>query len=184
MSATKPNIPAKAADGRKQMTAFGFVAIIFGMLAMLAPVLTGASIAMLLGGLAAVSGILRMLWAFQSGRVGRGLWKYMIGGLTLLCGLALLANPLFAAGVLTTVLAAYFIFDGISEIVVGFGRPGHGGGWLLLSGIVSVLLGALIWAQFPLSGAWAMGTLLGIKLFFIGLTVIATGSGVRSMATT
>jgi uncharacterized membrane protein HdeD (DUF308 family) len=42
----------------------------------------------------------------------------------------------------------------------------------------------MIWAQYPLSGAWAMGTLLGIKLFFVGLTMITAGSAVRSMATT
>jgi uncharacterized membrane protein HdeD (DUF308 family) len=109
---------------------------------------------------------------------------FVIGVLTLLCGIALLAHPLFASGVLTILLAVYFVADGISEIAAGFGRMGDGGGWLLFGGIVSILLGAMIWAQYPLSGAWAMGTLLGIKLFFVGLTMIAGGSAVRSMATT
>jgi len=178
------NLTEAAKAGGKRMTAFGVIAIILGMLAMLAPGLTGASIAMLLGGLVVVSGIVRMMWAFQSGSLGRGLWMFVIGVLTLLCGIALLANPLFASGVLTIVLAAYFVFDGTSEIAVGVGRMGDGGGWLLFSGIVSIILGAMIWAQYPLSGAWAMGTLLGIKLFFVGLTMITGGSAVRSMATT
>jgi uncharacterized membrane protein HdeD (DUF308 family) len=131
-----------------------------------------------------VSGIGRMRWAFQFGSLGRGLWMFVIGVLTLLCGIALLAHPLFASGVLTILLAVYFVADGISEIAAGFGRMGDGGGWLLFGGIVSILLGAMIWAQYPLSGAWAMGTLLGIKLFFVGLTMIAGGSAVRAMATT
>jgi uncharacterized membrane protein HdeD (DUF308 family) len=96
----------------------------------------------------------------------------VIGVLTLLCGIALLGHPLFASGVLTILLAVYFVSDGISEMAAGLGRMGEGGGWLVLSGIVSLLLGAMIWAQYPLSGAWAMGTLLGIKLFFVGLTMI------------
>ncbi len=178
------NLTDAAKAGGKRMTAFGVIAIILGMLAMLAPGLTGVSIAMLLGGLVVVSGIVRMMWAFQSGSLGRGLWMFVIGVLTLLCGIALLANPLFASGVLTILLAAYFLVDGICEIAAGFGRMGEGGGWLLLGGIVSVMLGAMIWAQYPLSGAWAMGTLLGIKLFFVGLTMITGGSAVRSMATT
>jgi uncharacterized membrane protein HdeD (DUF308 family) len=177
------NLTEAAKAGGKHMTAFGVITIILGLLAMLAPGLTGVSIAMLLGGLVVVSGILRMLWAFQSGTLGRGLWMFAIGGLTLLCGIALLANPLFASGVLTIVLAVYFFFDGISEMSVGFGRLGDGGGWLLFSGIVSLMLGGMIWAQYPLSGASAMGTLLGIKLFFAGLTMLTGGSAVRSMAT-
>ena len=173
---------AVKADG-KRMTAFGVIAIILGMLAMLAPGLTGVSIAMLLGGLVVVSGIIRMMWAFQSGSLGRGLWAFAIGGLTLICGIALLANPLFGSGVLTILLAVYFVVDGVSEIGAGLGRVGDGGGWLLFGGIVSIMLGAMIWAQYPLSGAWAMGTLVGIKLFFVGLAMITGGSAVRSVAT-
>ena len=108
----------------------------------------------------------------------------MIGGLTLLCGIALLANPLFASGVLTIVLAVYFVSDGISEIAASLRTYGRRRGMAVFSGIVSIILGAMIWAQYPLSGAWAIGTLLGIKLFFVGLTMITGGSAVRSIATT
>jgi uncharacterized membrane protein HdeD (DUF308 family) len=177
------NLTEAAKAGGKRMTTYGVIAIILGMLAMLAPGLTGLSIAMLLGGLVVISGIVRLIWAFQSGSLGRGLWMFVIGTLTLLCGIALLANPLFASSVLTILLAVYFVLDGISEIAAGFGRMGEGGGWLLFGGIVSILLGVMIWAQYPLSGAWAMGTLLGIKLFFVGLTMITAGSAVRSIAT-
>jgi uncharacterized membrane protein HdeD (DUF308 family) len=176
------NLTDAANAGGKRMTTFGIISILLGILAMLSPGLTGISIAMLLGGLVVASGIVRMMWAFQSGSLGSGLWMFVIGALTLLCGLGLLANPLFASGVLTVMLAVYFVFDGVSEMAVGFGRMGDRGGWMLLSGIVSIMLGAMIWRQFPLSGAWAMGTLLGIKLFFIGLTMITCGSAVRSAA--
>jgi uncharacterized membrane protein HdeD (DUF308 family) len=177
------NLTEAVKTGGKRMTTYGVISIILGVMAMLAPGLTGLSIAMLLGGLVVISGILRMMWAFQSGSLGRGLWMFAIGVLTLLCGIALLANPLFASSVLTILLAAYFLVDGVCEIAAGFGRMGEGGGWLLFGGIVSLMLGVMIWAQYPLSGAWAMGTLLGIKLFFVGLTMITAGSTVRSMAT-
>ena len=44
------------------------------------------------------------------------------------------------------------------------------------------MLGVMIWSQFPLSGAWAMGILLGIKLFSIGLIMITGGSMIRKVA--
>ena len=88
----------------------------------------------------------------------------------------------FASGVLAIMLAVYFILDGIGEISAAFQRrPADGWGWLLFGGIVSILLGLMIWGQFPLSGLWAIGILLGIKLFFIGLIMVTAGSVVRSI---
>ena len=169
--------------GGNKMTIFGVIAIILGILYLLAPGLIGTSVLTLMGLLVLAAGIVRMIWAFQAGSFGKGLLMFAIGGLTLLCGIALVANPLFASGVLTVILAVYFIFDGISEVVGGIRlRPEAGWGWMLFGGIVSVLLGIMIWAQFPLSGVWAIGILLGIKLFFVGLIMVMGGSAVRSIA--
>jgi len=172
-----------AKAGGKSMTFFGVIAIILGILAMMMPGLTGVSVVYLLAGIVLVAGIVRMIWAFQAGSLGRGLLMFAIGLLTLLAGFALLAHPLFASGVLTIMLAVYFILDGIGEIAAGMKvRPADGWGWLLFGGIVSLLLGLMIWRQFPLSGLWAVGILLGIKLFFIGLIMVTAGSAVRSIA--
>ena len=172
-----------AKAGGKSMTFFGVIAIILGILSMMMPGLTGVSVVYLLGVIVLVAGIVRMIWAFQAGSLGRGLLMFAIGLLTLLAGFALLAHPLFASGVLTIMLAVYFILDGIGEIAAGIRvRPADGWGWLLFGGIVSLLLGLMIWRQFPLSGLWAVGILLGIKLFFIGLIMVTAGSAVRSIA--
>jgi uncharacterized membrane protein HdeD (DUF308 family) len=165
-------------DG-KRMTTFGIIAIILGILAMIAPVVAGLSIALFLGVLVVVGGIVRLVWAFQAGSLGEGILKFLLAGLTLVCGMMLVANPLFASGFLTILLSLYFIVDGVSEIAVGIGTRR---GWFIFAGAVSILLGVLLWAQFPLSGAWALGILLGIKLLFIGLIMIMGGSAARSMA--
>jgi uncharacterized membrane protein HdeD (DUF308 family) len=165
------------------MTLFGVIAIILGILAMMAPVLTGMWVIILVGVLVLIGGIVRIIWALQAGSLGKGLPMFAIGGLTLLCGVVLLAHPLFASGVLTILLALYFVLDGISEIAAGVRlRPGPGWGWMLFGGIVSFWLGIIIWRQFPLSGVWAIGILLGIKLLFVGLIMLKGGSAVRSMA--
>ena len=173
---------AVKADGKK-MKIFGVIAIILGILCLLTPGLTGTSVVILLGVFVLAAGIVRMIWAFQAGSFGKGLLMFAIGGLTLLCGIALLAHPLFASGVLSIILAVYFIIDGISELVAGIQlRPSSGWGWMLFGGIVSILLGIMIWSQFPLSGIWAIGILMGIKLFFVGLIMVMGSSAVRSMA--
>jgi uncharacterized membrane protein HdeD (DUF308 family) len=172
------NSPTTMVDG-KRMTTFGIIAIVLGILAMVAPVLTGMSIALLLGLLVVVGGVVRLVWAFQAGSLGEGILKFLLAGLTLVCGVLLVVNPIFASGVLTILLALYFILDGISEIAVGMGSRR---GWFIFAGVVSILLGVLLWAQFPLSGAWALGILLGLKLIFIGLIMIMGGSAARSLA--
>ena len=176
-------LKAAAEKGGKNMTVFGIIAIILGIFAMLAPGLTGISVAILVGVIVLIAGIVRIIWAFQTGSLGKGLLMFAIGGLTLLCGIALLANPLFASGVLTIMLVVYFIVDGIAEIAAAVRlRPTTGWGWMLFGGIISIWLGIMIWGQFPLSGVWAIGILLGIKLFFVGLIMVMGGSAVRSMA--
>jgi len=167
----------------KSMTVFGVIAIILGMFAMMAPGLTGLSVVMILGGIVLVAGVVRMIWAFQAGSFGKGLLMFALGGLTAVAGAFLLANPLFAAATLTLMLVFYFVVDGIVEVVAGFQLGfGSGWGWLLFGGIISVLLGIMLWRQYPLSGAFAMGILIGIKLFFVGLIMITGGSAVRSAA--
>ncbi len=176
-------LAAAAKAGGKRMTVFGVIAIILGILAMLTPAAAGTSVLLVVGVLVLVAGIVRIIWAFGSGSVGKGLLMFALGVLTLLCGIAILANPLFASGLLTIVLAIYFVLDGIAEIVAGIKRrPGLGWIWMIVAGIVSILLGVLIWRQFPLSGIWAIGILLGIKLFFVGLIMITAGSVMRSVS--
>ena len=104
-----------------------------------------------------------------------------IGGLTLLCGVALVTDPLFLSGVLTIILAVYFLVDGALEVIAAVQkRPSSGWGWLMAGGVLSCMLGMMIWQQFPFSGAWAIGVLLGLKLLFVGMIMIGVGPIVRS----
>jgi uncharacterized membrane protein HdeD (DUF308 family) len=164
-----------------RMTSLGVVTIVLGVLAMFAPMLTGFSVMLMVGALVVIAGIMRMIWAFKAGSLGKGLLVFVLGCLTLLCGVALVANPLFAASVLTLVLTIYFIVDGAAEIAAGLGRrPTSGWGWLVFGGVISIVLGILIWRQAPLAGLWAVGLFLGIKLFLAGLMMLTVGGAVRA----
>jgi uncharacterized membrane protein HdeD (DUF308 family) len=164
----------------KYMKPFGFIAIVLGVLAMMAPGIAGLKIALILGPLVLIVGIMRIIWAFKSGCVGRGILMFALGGLTIFCGLAMMADPLLTARIMTITLAAYFVVDGISEIAAGFTRIQSGGFLLIIGGIISLALGVMIWRQYPLSGIWATGILVGIKLFFIGIIMVSTSSAAKA----
>jgi uncharacterized membrane protein HdeD (DUF308 family) len=165
-----------------RMKVLGSVSILLGILAMMAPGFTGMSVLSFLGFLVLVGGVLRIVWAFGAGSLRKGLLQMAIGLLTLICGLVLIAHPVITAGLLSVLVGLYLLVDGIAEIAAGFRlRPQSGSGWLIVGGIVSVLLGVMIWRQFPLSGAWALGILLGIKMFFVGLIMLMGGSVLKSV---
>jgi len=164
------------------MKTYGIICIVLGILAMLAPGITGFSIALMLGPLVLATGMMRVIWAFKTGSVGGGVLMFAIGVLTILCGLALLGDVLLAAGLMTIMLAVYFVVDGIAEIAAGFTRIGSGGVLLFIGGVISIALGVMIWRQFPLSGVWATGILVGIKLFFIGLIMVSGNSAANAPA--
>ncbi|MDD4894998.1 MAG: DUF308 domain-containing protein [Candidatus Omnitrophica bacterium] len=162
------------------ITVLGVICIILGILAMLAPGFTGLSIMLFLGVLLLIGGIVRIIWAFKAHSLGKWLLKLLIGGLTLICGILLINRPILASGVITIILTAYFLLDGIVELIAGIKvGVGSGGGWLLFGGIISILLAIILWKQFPISGIWILGILLGIKLFFMGLIMVAAGSALR-----
>ena len=167
------------ADG-KTLTTYGVVAIVLGILCMIAPMIAGLSIALLLGILLIAGGLLRMMWAFKAGGVGKGgILRLLLGCLTLVFGVLVAVNPVFAAATLTILLSIYFIVDGLVEIAAGTSTKQ---GWLTFAGVISIILGIMVWTGFPMSGPWVTGILLGLKLLMIGIIMLTGGSAVRSFA--
>jgi uncharacterized membrane protein HdeD (DUF308 family) len=163
--------------------AVGIVVAIAGVLALLAPLAAGLSVAIAVGVLLLISGISRMFFAFKMGSFGPGLLMFVIGLLSAFAGGYMVARPGMALATITIVLAAYFIVAGIFEIIWAFRlRPIKGWGWTLFSGIAALILGIMIWRQFPVSGVWAVGTLAGIHLIFGGSSVASVCGAARSAA--
>ena len=89
----------------------------------------------------------------------------------------MLTNPAQGLEALTTLVIAYFVVDGIFTIVAGFKlKPIPGWGWILTSGISSLVLGGLLWSQWPMSGIYAIGMLIGVRLIFAGWSYVMLGA--------
>jgi uncharacterized membrane protein HdeD (DUF308 family) len=162
-----------------KMKLMGWLSIIFGVLAIAMPWVAGQSILMLVGILVMAAGIMRMIWAFQAGSLGKGILVFLIGVLTLLAGIAVIAHPLMSSAVLSIMLAVYFLADGFSELIAAFSVK-EGKGWLLFDAVITILLGIMIFTGFPLSGTVAIGVFLGIKLLFVGITMLTIRSAAKN----
>ncbi|SHG13612.1 Uncharacterized membrane protein HdeD, DUF308 family [Microbulbifer donghaiensis] len=163
-----------AGFGGKSMTTLGILTIVLGALALMAPGIAGLSIAMVIGVLVLIAGVLRLIWAFRAGSIGKGIVGIVLGLLTIVAALILLSRPLLLSSTLTLLLAIYFIVDGAAEMLAGWrAKPETGKTWLILGGLVSILLGVILWTQFPFSGNWALGILFGVKLIFIGIIIVS-----------
>ena len=161
----------------------GVALLIAGVLSLLVPFVAGLSVALFVGILLLLSGFTQLLIVFRAGSFGEGMLLALLGVLSFVAGGYMVSQPATALGTLTLLLAGYFVASGVVETVGAFGaRPARGWGLLLFGGVVTVALGLMIWRQFPLSGVWAVGTLVGVRLFMSGWSLFAIGGAIKGAA--
>lgn len=161
------------------LLALGVVLFILGIVALGATVMATLASVLLFGWLLFFGGILQAAHALWSARWS-GFFLHLLGGVfDVVVGLIMIANPFVGALSLTLLLAAFFTVVGLFRIVGAVTLRFRNWGWLLLSGIVSVILGILIWAQWPASSLWVIGTFVGIDLLFNGWWLIMLGMEAR-----
>mgnify|MGYP001826590244 CR=1 FL=1 len=161
----------------------GIFLVIAGIVSLFAPLAAGAALATMVGLLLAFGGISLLLLAFRAGSFGHGMVVFLIGALTAVAGIYMMSEPGVALVTMGVFLAMYFAVTGIVEIIYALRlKPVQGWGWLLFGGIVSLLLGIMMWRQMPLSGAWAIGVLVGIRLLMSGFELLAMGGAAGDVA--
>jgi uncharacterized membrane protein HdeD (DUF308 family) len=162
--------PVLSSDRRHWSSTLGIVLIVAGILAIVLPVFAGVAITALLGWILLLAGVARLIYAWGARSTGSGLWQGVIGVVYLLVALYLIFHPARALVTLTLFLAIYFVVEGIFALVLYFRlRSTHRAGWFLWDGLITLFLGLLIWAHWPLSSAWAIGTIVGISLLMSGI---------------
>lgn len=160
----------------KTVIIIAVVMILLGILSIVLPSYSGLTITFIVGILLVISGALRVTFAFVTTAWSTVFLRLLFGLVMFIGGIWLLANPDMGPKALTIVLAVVFIIDGIKQAIYSFVlRPIGGGGIVLLGGLLSIAVGALIWAKWPASSDWAIGVLVGIKLMFDGLALLVLG---------
>jgi uncharacterized membrane protein HdeD (DUF308 family) len=119
--------------------------------------------------------------AFLTGSWGGFFLTLLMGVLQLSAGAICVRHPAEAAIVYTLLMAVFFMVGGLFRIVTALAGQFRGWGWVLVNGIITLLLGLMIWQQMPFSGLWVIGTFLGIDLIFSGWSYVALGLNARKL---
>ncbi len=98
-----------------------------------------------------------------------------------IAGLLLVSRPLISAEVATVFMAMFFMVGGLFQLVASLAITLPGWGWQAADGIITFVLGLLVFAQWPASGLWVIGLFIGIDLIFYGCAWIALALGLRAM---
>jgi len=157
--------------------------IVAGILAIGVPLAAGIAVNIVVAWLLLFAGVGHLVFAWELRRVGGMIWQVLLGILYVGVGVYLLSHPVAGLLSLTLALAIYLFVEGILELILAFQLPANQArGWLALDGVVTLILGFLIWRSWPVSTEWAIGTLIGISLIFSGSTRLMLSLGARKLA--
>ena len=147
----------------------GVLLVVAGILAVIYPVLSSVAVVILLGWLLIVSGVLQGISLLGARHVPH-FWLQLISViLAVLVGFLFLRDPEQGLLTITLLLIIFFMIEGISKVVFSLTiRPFPNWGWVLASGLVGMLLAAILWASLPVTALWLIGLLLGIELISVG----------------
>lgn len=156
----------------------GVLLIIAGLLAILAPFVAGIAVTAVIGWLLLIAGAAHFFYGWHSRSTGAIVWQVLIGLLYWLVGFYLIFHPARGLVTLTFLLAFYFVFEGVMELIMYFRlRRSHRAGWFLWDGLITLLLGIVIWAHWPFSSVWVLGTIVGISLLISGVARLGFRAG-------
>jgi uncharacterized membrane protein HdeD (DUF308 family) len=163
----------------------GIILVILGVIAIVVPPLATLTYTILIGWVFLISGAVGLVTTFWM-RHAPGFWWSLLSALiAIVAGLVLLGWPLTGALSLTLVLTAFFIVEGIASVMYAIEHRNQltgRWGWMLLSGIIDLILAAVIIAGLPGTAAWALGLLVGINMLFGGLAMIGMALAARHPA--
>jgi uncharacterized membrane protein HdeD (DUF308 family) len=162
------------------IVALGVIYLIAGFIA-LGSVMTATVVSVfIVGVMMIIAGVAEVFSAFQIKGWGKFLLWVLLGVLYIIAGVVTFQNPLLAAVLLTLILGAALVASGIMRIILAFSMKRETPWiWVVLSGVITLLLGLLILARWPVSSLYILGLFLGIDLIMAGAGWIGVGFGLR-----
>lgn len=161
----------------------GIVLVVLGLLAIIIPPIATIAVTIFLGWLFLISGVVGLVTTFWARHAPGFWWSLLSAVLAIAAGIVLLAWPVSGAVSLTLLLIVFFTIEGVLSIMYALEHKKELSGrwgWMLTSGIIDLVLAAIILAGLPGTAAWALGLLVGINMLFGGTAMIAMAMHARS----
>ena len=172
--------PLRAKSG--WIVALGVVYIIAGLIALSSVVMATVVSVFVVGIMMIIAGAAEIVNAFQIKTWGKFLLWLLLGALYVVAGFLTFENPYLAAAILTLFLGVALIVSGVTRIILAFSMQAAMP-WVLvlLSGIITLLLGLIIVAHWPVASLYVLGIFLGVDLVLAGASWVGIGLGLRRL---
>ena len=182
IAALDVRIPAEIIHNWGWFLVFGIGLLLLGILAVVRAVAATVVSMLFFGWLLVIAAGIEIVQAIMVGKWA-GLFQHWLGAVLFgVIGILILWRPLVTAEILTLLMGAFFLVAGLFQLITPFVISLPDWGWHTLNGLITLVLGILVLAQWPVSGLWVIGLFVGIELVFYGIAWIALALRLRSLA--
>jgi len=167
----------------------GVALVLFGIFALSMSFWIGLAQMFIIGAVLMIGGVVQLVTSFWAGKWSGTLLSLLVAIFYIAVGYLIIDNPAKAAAIFFVVTAAMLIVSGIFRIVVALQTRSRDWGWTMLSGVVSLALGVVIYRvirysqehdQGPEKYLMLVGLFIGIELIFNGWTWVMLSLGLRT----
>lgn len=159
----------------------GILLIVIGVIALGVAGLATVITVVFFGWLLVLGGIVEIIFAFRARESSSVFLQLLTGLLALIVGALLVARPGTGALTITLLLAALYLMSGVFRVIVALVLRYPNWGWVLVSGLVTFLLGLLLLVGWPSTALWFIGVAVGIDLILHGWSWIAFALAARRL---
>jgi uncharacterized membrane protein HdeD (DUF308 family) len=173
MSSITGELNVSLAPARKEwgwLLALAIALIVLGAAAIIYEFASTIASVVVLGAILIVAGVVQLVAAFQARGLGHVVLYLLLGALELVVGCVLMKHPGAGALSVTLVLSAYFMFSGLFRIISSPLLQFPQFGWSIVSGLITFVLGILLWAEWPISAVWFLGFAVGVNFILLGIS--------------
>lgn len=167
----------RATGSRTWAIVEGILLVLIGLVAIGAPLVTAAATAMLLPVLLIIAGIVQLVTAFRGRSGGTALWHILLGIVAIVAGVAIFAQPSIAIATLPLLVVGWLVVDGIIRLIAAASAPRGWPGrtWMAITGVVGLILAAMLWLAPFGQTLLIIGMFIGIDILFAGIALLAGG---------
>ena len=180
-NSTLEQVAGEVRKNRGWLMFMGIVMIILGVIGLSMEVALTVVSVLYFGVLVIFGGAAMLIDAFRAGEWRTKIWHILIALVYIAAGVIMITNPAASAVWITLFLASFFVITGVFRLIIGLQSRGRveNWGWIVFAGVISMLLGFVIFAQWPVAGLWVIGLFVAIELILQGFSMISIARAVR-----
>lgn len=179
----KELVSSEVTRNRKRLMGFGTLSLIFGIVGIFMSTTLTITSVFIFGVFVVVIGFIFLIEAFSAPQWKGRLLNFLLAILYIIAGIIMVLDPSATAVWFTLFIAAFLIIIGGMRIITGFKMKDDidNWGWIIFSGLLTILLGVMIYAQWPESGLWVIGLFISVELIMQGINTILLSKDVKKV---